>query len=74
MLAVVPTRVRRISSKIKLVVPPADTENIWLYTDVACVNQALPEQVMDESRHREVPQSVVPAGQSVFQQIFFSDV
>ena len=38
MLALVPANVRTISSIIKLVAPPAETEKTWLYTEVACVN------------------------------------
>jgi hypothetical protein len=45
-----------------------------LYTDVAYVDSALPEQVKAAAKQSAVPQTLVPEGHSVFQHMFFSGV
>ena len=71
MLAVVPTLALIKSSKIKLIVPPEEIVKMLLYIVVDVVSSAAVHPLYEQAA---TPQGTVPAGQAVFQHIFFSGV
>ena len=71
MLAAVPTLALIKSSKIKLTVPPEEIAKMLLYIIVDVVSSAGVHPLYEQAA---TPQVIVPAGQVVFQHMFFSGV